>query len=292
MEQLGTDFNATGSVMTPAQRQEQRRKRGECVTCGEKCFQKRLFKMVPITVHGKVLNGRCLNCRPLDTSEMSAGAAIPAVSRPTTEEDLQRFRLKQEQLNTASARSQSISSAMSASLSTTSAASSQNRPGLSSRAASAQVMTSSAAQVMIREPRPIEVFQCEPWGAPMRASLRILKLLISRCSRWWIPTEDPSGLRMNDVLVRFRNLRDCPIAACQSTPEVGGPPVAKVWMRPAVRDDMICKGDIQMQTAACITENQDEDVQTLILTICIEPRAVTIPTTATHVLATIRHPKN
>jgi len=143
MEQLGTDFNATGSVMTPAQRQEQRRKRGECVTCGEKCFQKRLFKMVPITVHGKVLNGRCLNCRPLDTSEMSAGAAIPAVSRPTTEEDLQRFRLKQEQLNTASARSQSISSAMSASLSTTSAASSQNRPGLSSRAASAQVMTSS-----------------------------------------------------------------------------------------------------------------------------------------------------
>ena len=144
MEQLGTDFNATGSVMTPAQRQEQRRKRGECVTCGEKCFQKRLFKMVPITVHGKVLNGRCLNCRPLDTSEMSAGAAIPAVSRPTTEEDLQRFRLKQEQLNTASARSQSISSsALSASLSVGSSVSSQNRPALNARSASSQVMMSS-----------------------------------------------------------------------------------------------------------------------------------------------------
>lgn len=111
MDQLGTDFNATGSVMTPAQRQEQRRKRGECVTCGQKCFQKRLFKMVPITDHGKVLNGRCLNCLPLDTAD-SNGGAIPAVSRPATEADMQRFRLKQEQLNMSS-RNASASSASS-----------------------------------------------------------------------------------------------------------------------------------------------------------------------------------
>ena len=69
MEQLGIDFNATGSVMSKAQLEEQRRKRGECLTCGRKCFQKKLFKMIPITDHGRVLDGRCLNCNPLDVGE-------------------------------------------------------------------------------------------------------------------------------------------------------------------------------------------------------------------------------
>lgn len=98
--------------------------------------------MVPITVHGKVLNGRCLNCRPLDTNDANAGVAIPAVSRPATEEDLERFRLKQEQLNTASARSMSIS-ALSNSPSVASSASSQQRPGMNTRAASAHVTSGS-----------------------------------------------------------------------------------------------------------------------------------------------------
>mmetsp|Transcript_27263 Transcript_27263/g.62942 ORF Transcript_27263/g.62942 Transcript_27263/m.62942 type:complete len:1242 (+) Transcript_27263:167-3892(+) len=96
MDRLGTDFHATGSVMTPAQLKEYRLKRGECVTCGRKCFQKKLFKMTPITEHGKVLKGRCLNCNPLDASSASGdNAGIPAVSRKATKEDLQRFNKSQ-----------------------------------------------------------------------------------------------------------------------------------------------------------------------------------------------------
>jgi hypothetical protein len=95
MEQLGIDFNATGSVMSKAELEELRRKRGECITCGRKCFQKRLFKMIPITDHGRVLNGRCLNCKPLDANE---GGLIPAVSRPATAEDLARFSRSQSNL--------------------------------------------------------------------------------------------------------------------------------------------------------------------------------------------------
>jgi hypothetical protein len=98
MERLGTDFNATGSVMSKEELESQRRKRGECVTCGRKCFQKKLFKMIPITEHGQVLQGRCLNCKPLDTQEKDGGV-LPAVSRPASREDLARFTLSQSNLN-------------------------------------------------------------------------------------------------------------------------------------------------------------------------------------------------
>jgi Armadillo-like len=98
MEQLGTDFNATGSVMSRAELEEQRRKRGECISCGRKCFQKKLFKMIPITDHGRVLNGRCLNCNPLD----AADGALPAVSRPATQADLARFTRSQNNLRSQS----------------------------------------------------------------------------------------------------------------------------------------------------------------------------------------------
>lgn len=94
MEHYGSDFNATGSVMSRAELEEQRRKRGECVRCGQKCFQKKLFKMIPITEHGKVENGRCLNCHPLDVSS----GTIPAVSRPATQADLKRFSKTQTSL--------------------------------------------------------------------------------------------------------------------------------------------------------------------------------------------------
>lgn len=97
MEQLGIDFNATGSVMSKTELEELRRKRGECINCGRKCFQKRLFKMIPITDHGRVLNGRCLNCKPLDATE-NEGGLIPAVSRPATQEDLARFSRSQSNL--------------------------------------------------------------------------------------------------------------------------------------------------------------------------------------------------
>ena len=95
MDQLGADFDARGNVMTPAQLQEYRLKRGECVTCGRKCFEKKKFlRKTPITEHGLVLNGRCLKCNPLDSgdaSKQAQGGVIPAVSRPATREDLARF---------------------------------------------------------------------------------------------------------------------------------------------------------------------------------------------------------
>ena len=98
MEQVGTDFNTTGSVMNRSELEELRRKRGECVKCGQKCFRKKLFKMIPIDDHGKVLNGRCLNCNPLNTDESKDGGGIPAVSRPATREDLARFSRSQSNL--------------------------------------------------------------------------------------------------------------------------------------------------------------------------------------------------
>jgi hypothetical protein len=105
MEQLGTDFNATGSVMSRAELEDLRRKRGECVTCGRKCFQKKLFKMIPITDHGRVLNGRCLNCNPLD----AADGALPAVSRPATQADLARFTRSQNNLRSGASGTASVS---------------------------------------------------------------------------------------------------------------------------------------------------------------------------------------
>ena len=101
MDQFGLDFHGTGSVMTPAQLQEHRLKRGECVTCGRKCFNKKLLRMIPITDHGRVLKGRCLNCDPLnsnDVSNLANRGIIPAFSRPATREDLARFSVSQSNL--------------------------------------------------------------------------------------------------------------------------------------------------------------------------------------------------
>ena len=98
MEQLGTDFNSTGSVMNRQELEELRKKRGECVSCGRKCFRKKLFKFIPIDDHGRVLNGRCLNCHPLDAKETMKDGSIPAVSRPATKEDLLRFSRSQSNL--------------------------------------------------------------------------------------------------------------------------------------------------------------------------------------------------
>jgi hypothetical protein len=97
MDGFGNAFDsATGSVMSRDQLEEQRRKRGECITCGRKCFQKKLFKSIPITEHGLVLKGRCLNCHPLSSKDSASdGEDIPAVSRRATDEDLERFNLSQ-----------------------------------------------------------------------------------------------------------------------------------------------------------------------------------------------------
>ena len=81
--------------MSRKQLEDQRRKRGECISCGRKCFQKKLFKTIPITDTGRVLNGRCLNCHPLDPS---AGDLIPAESKIATSQDMERFAITQSNL--------------------------------------------------------------------------------------------------------------------------------------------------------------------------------------------------
>eukprot|EP00549_Striatella_unipunctata_P024048 CAMPEP_0118714284 /NCGR_PEP_ID=MMETSP0800-20121206/26095_1 /TAXON_ID=210618 ORGANISM="Striatella unipunctata, Strain CCMP2910" /NCGR_SAMPLE_ID=MMETSP0800 /ASSEMBLY_ACC=CAM_ASM_000638 /LENGTH=140 /DNA_ID=CAMNT_0006620047 /DNA_START=280 /DNA_END=698 /DNA_ORIENTATION=- len=96
MEQLGKDLTADGSVMTKSELEEQRRKRGECLTCGRKCYHKKLFKMIPITDHGRVLNGRCLKCKPLEPA--SETVVLPAVARPATQAEQMRFNRSQSQL--------------------------------------------------------------------------------------------------------------------------------------------------------------------------------------------------
>ena len=66
MDYIGSDFNSTGSVIPKSELTAARLKRGECPTCGRKCYKKKLFKMIPIdNEDGKVVNGRCLYCNPL-----------------------------------------------------------------------------------------------------------------------------------------------------------------------------------------------------------------------------------
>eukprot|EP00980_Cylindrotheca_fusiformis_P016828 scaffold5074_cov99-Cylindrotheca_fusiformis.AAC.10 len=72
MENLGSDFNTTGSVMTPQELAAMRKRRGECVTCGRKCFKKKVFKMIPLTEPGEVLNGKCLRCNPIESGGLSS----------------------------------------------------------------------------------------------------------------------------------------------------------------------------------------------------------------------------
>ncbi len=81
------EMSATGVVLSNSEMKERRLKRGECVTCGIKCFKKTLFKSIPISDHGKVLNGRCLQCRPLDVHEMTV---LPAQVEIASEKDLRR----------------------------------------------------------------------------------------------------------------------------------------------------------------------------------------------------------
>mmetsp|Transcript_17439 Transcript_17439/g.20120 ORF Transcript_17439/g.20120 Transcript_17439/m.20120 type:complete len:895 (+) Transcript_17439:291-2975(+) len=101
-DRIGIDFSSSGSVMNKKQLEEQRRKRGECLSCGQKCFQKKLFKMVPLTIHGSAFEGRCLKCRPLDAP--TTDTVLPAVSRPATRQDMQRFSQSQSSLRSQSRR--------------------------------------------------------------------------------------------------------------------------------------------------------------------------------------------
>ena len=62
MAQLGEDITNVGVDMSKLR--EQRKFRGECDTCGRKCYTKTLFKSIPLTIPNMVENGLCLKCNP------------------------------------------------------------------------------------------------------------------------------------------------------------------------------------------------------------------------------------
>lgn len=61
MAQLGGD-NIMNVGVDMSKLREQRKFRGECESCGQKCFTKTLFKTTPLTVPNLVDKGRCLKC--------------------------------------------------------------------------------------------------------------------------------------------------------------------------------------------------------------------------------------
>jgi hypothetical protein len=60
MANLGGEMNHVGK--SASQLKELRNQRGECVHCGQKCFQKTMFKTIPLSIPNKVHEGRCLRC--------------------------------------------------------------------------------------------------------------------------------------------------------------------------------------------------------------------------------------
>ncbi len=60
MAVLGGDMNDIGK--SASQLKDLRRQRGECIHCGQKCFKKTVFKSIPLSIPGKVDEGRCLSC--------------------------------------------------------------------------------------------------------------------------------------------------------------------------------------------------------------------------------------
>ena len=80
MDTFGNDLSYGGQVLSKSELISRRERNGECTTCGQKCFNKKLFKMVPITIPGVVLEGRCLACNPQDPSKEVVTAAVAAVA--------------------------------------------------------------------------------------------------------------------------------------------------------------------------------------------------------------------
>ena len=63
MAQLGGDIVDVGQDREKLR--ETRRLRGECETCGQRCFSKTLFKTTPLSIPHLVREGRCLKCNPI-----------------------------------------------------------------------------------------------------------------------------------------------------------------------------------------------------------------------------------
>ncbi|EED92627.1 predicted protein [Thalassiosira pseudonana CCMP1335] len=64
MATLGGDI-ISGVGADAKSMREQRKMKGECEDCGQKCFEKRMFKSTPLTIPNVVHEGRCLKCHPM-----------------------------------------------------------------------------------------------------------------------------------------------------------------------------------------------------------------------------------
>lgn len=84
MDTFGNDLSYGGQVLSKSELISRRERNGECVKCGQKCFNKKLFKMVPITIPGVVLEGRCLTCNPQDPKKEEVVASCVAASQLRT----------------------------------------------------------------------------------------------------------------------------------------------------------------------------------------------------------------
>lgn len=81
MDMFG-DLGAGGVVLSRDELVERRHRAGQCPTCGQKIFEKKYFKKKPITVPGKVLEGRCLVCNPQDPEKEQLEATCAVVVAP------------------------------------------------------------------------------------------------------------------------------------------------------------------------------------------------------------------
>jgi hypothetical protein len=84
MMDVDFEFDKTGSVLTKEEVTAIRKKKGECVTCGRKCFKKKMFKMIPLDEPGLVDNGRCLKCQPSISGVVPASPGNNQFSQPKT----------------------------------------------------------------------------------------------------------------------------------------------------------------------------------------------------------------
>lgn len=103
------EFDSKGVVLSNTEMRQQRRKRGECEQCGIKCFKKTLFKSIPITDHGNVLNGRCLRCFPIETEDDDeVEKTLPTQVTPENEKRLDTFARDDRMKRTRSLREHNI----------------------------------------------------------------------------------------------------------------------------------------------------------------------------------------
>jgi hypothetical protein len=75
-------FSKRGSVLTPQQQEELHQRRGECLTCGQQCFRRSLWKK-SLTIEGKVEKGRCLKCHPLHDASTTSTSNRTRITPPS-----------------------------------------------------------------------------------------------------------------------------------------------------------------------------------------------------------------